>query len=215
MTRIFLVLLITLITDSTFGMSCEKFRSQFSDEQFQVLSKSYHYGLAYNMENTLTALAWTESSAGRFLGSGDPSYGVYQAYIPTVVNRLKLKHDPIVHNLLKVELKHNEAFYTAHAITEVLYWKERRDIWWNTWASYNGGYRYEHYYPQQYAKKIYERIKIINKCSHLFVMAPTLSLNSTTFILVAKYTGKLPNYSNLERFIDKHYFIGFVYNPII
>lgn len=215
MKQVMFTLLVLFNINQVFAQSCDSFRSQFSTKQFNVLSKSYHYGLAYDMENTLAALAWTESSAGLFLGSGDPAYGVYQAYIPTVVNRLNLKYDPIVHNLLKEELKNNEAFYTAHAISEVLFWKKRRDIWWNTWASYNGGYRYDKYYPQQYAKKIFSRIKVIKKCAHLFIMPPTETLNNQTFALVKKYTGEAADYSNLNKFIDKHYSMNFLYNPNI
>lgn len=190
----YLLVILILISSSTFANTCSKFRAKFSSAQFSTLTKSYHYGLRYDMERTLTALAWTESSAGLFLGSGDPSYGVYQAYLPTILNRLKLKYDPIVHNLLKDELKTNESFYTAHAISEILYWKERRVVWWSTWASYNGGYRYENDAPQRYAKKIYKRAKLIGKCSHLFVLKDKNSIDKKTFDLVKEYTGVSPEF---------------------
>jgi hypothetical protein len=192
MKYILLIIISMSIATNVFANTCSKFKSKFSSEQFSTLTKSYHYGLRYDMEQTLTALAWTESSAGLFLGSGDPSYGVYQAYLPTVINRLDLDYDPIIHNLLKHELKNNESFYTAHAITEILFWKKRRVLWWSTWASYNGGYRYENDAPQRYASKIYKRAILIGKCSHLFLLKDRNSIDKKTFELVKEYSGVSP-----------------------
>lgn len=110
------------------------------------------------MSKTLAALAWTESSAGGVVSSGDPSYGIYQAYLPTVLNRLKLKNDPIIYNLIKNKLINEESFSTAHAISELIFWKTRRTTWFSTGASYNGGYRHDSNLPQQYANKIYRRV---------------------------------------------------------
>lgn len=184
-----LTLCLILIASFSWGNSCSTFKSQFDKSQIKTLSKAYNYGLAYDMELTLTALAWTESSAGKQLGSGDPAFGVYQAYLPTILNRLKLSHDPIVTNHISSRLKKEEAFYTAHAISEILFWKERRNIWWNTWASYNGGYRFEKYMPQKYASKIHKRTKMIGQCRHLFSLMLFDNLDKKTFYLVKKYTG--------------------------
>jgi hypothetical protein len=186
-----LLLLLILWAPLSFGKSCSTFKSQFDEQQMQTLIKSYQYGLAYDMELTLTAMAWTESSAGKKLGSGDPAFGVYQAYLPTIRNRLNLPIDHIVTSHLSDRLKEDESFYTAHAITELLFWKKKRKIWWNVWASYNGGYRFDQYMPQKYALKIYQRTKEIHECRHLFEILPFEFnfLDSKTFALVKSYSG--------------------------
>ena len=135
------------------------------------------------------------------LGSGDPFSGVYRTYIPTAAKRLNLLLDPTTYKFIKNNLKTNEAFYTANSISEILFWRERRDVLWDVWASYNGGYGYESYKPQQYAKKVYEKFKIINKCKHLFVLSPMDKIDIHTFKLVEEFTGTPANLKYLINFI--------------
>jgi hypothetical protein len=140
---------------------------RLSREQVDVLKRSYHYGSAFDMGYSLAAIAWKESSAGKYpINVNDPSFGVHHIYITTAASRANIKGVEI--NKLALALINDEKLSASFAIKELLFWqqalkKEDRN-WKNVWAAYNGGYSYKEDAPQEYSKDIQKKIKWLKTC---------------------------------------------------
>lgn len=128
-----------------------------------VLVKTLKRAEAFDMQWTMTAIAWRESHFGRNLvGRTTPDYGVFQINIVSFKRRYAehLKVFPLSDESIIEILKNDYNLGFVAALAELEYWKSvRGDNWFEIWASYNGGHKM--YKP--YAKMIKQRIKVLKK----------------------------------------------------
>lgn len=115
-----------------------------SYEKREVLFKIYEDGKKFDLQWTLTAIAWQESSFGKYLvNPNSQDYGIFQINLRIYKNRYKYEIEQANVNdniLIKMLTQHYGIGLTA-AIAELQFWKEvRGDHRWNQiWASYNDG----------------------------------------------------------------------------
>lgn len=156
---------LVLLNFSVQAHSKDKCNVEFSSSQISVLKKSAVYGDLYDMKYTLPAIAWKESSAGKYLvNPADPSFGHFQILIDSAASRENITNiDDKVKLALKI--KHSLELGASFAIRELLYWKKvHKGNWDRIWASYNGGFNYKKRMPREYALDIKEKIKYLKKC---------------------------------------------------
>lgn len=126
----------------------------FSDKQIENIISAYIWGLPYNLEYILPAIAWQESCAGLYkVNLYDPSAGLFHLYIPSVMARHSdLKDDKYNRNKIAQMLINDDKFAASEAISELLFWKnyyKENDEWRNynkdkfIIMSYNRGSRWQ------------------------------------------------------------------------
>ena len=146
-------------------MQCE-----FSKEQVKVLKYAYKRGKPHDLQWTLAAIAWQESSAGvKLKNPKADSYGIFGSLLTTVEARLKDKE--FTQSLSKVPLnrkqtvfllKNDWEFASDFAIVELTYWKDRRsDNHRQTVASYFGGNKPNTKAAQRYADTLGKKIQYL------------------------------------------------------
>lgn len=138
-----------------------------TDEQFSVVHRSYEIGEPHNLGYSLAAIVWQESSAGEYLVNSDErSYGPYQINLKTAMNRLdeqenftKQQKNRLASNLMRLE------YSSLFAIKELQYWLSiHGNDWSKVWASYNGGWSYDHAKPKLYSLEIASKIRKLKNC---------------------------------------------------
>lgn len=115
-----------------------------TDEQWQVLQLAYDTGAPYNLGNTMAAIAWTESTAGKYrVNPESKDYGVMQNNIKTASIRRGVEgYYPI--RALMTELVVNDQLSIDLALEELLYWDQHTDSWASMVSAYNNGWAYKH-----------------------------------------------------------------------
>jgi len=147
---------------STDTFVCEK----LDDSQVATIASAYMFGQKFDMGNSLSAIAWQESLAGKWkirLGR-NASFGVYHINIKTAMKRLHKKDTHFMRGIVAQHLVDNDNLSAKLAVEELKYWKKvRHSNWHKVWASYNNGYHYTKQ-AKQYALNIAAIIKKIKKC---------------------------------------------------
>lgn len=174
-------------------VTCDVFDTMVQS-QVQVLEDSYTYGLDYDYEWILPAIAWKESSAGLDTYRPDirgGSHGVYQALLDNVLWRefemrlepklddngepLAVKAPQIFIDWTIIQLQNNQAFAAKHAILELQFWHARSDTDWLMLTKYNGGYAGPKINDAKvYANKVLHYRKLLKTCkkSPLYGLSP-------------------------------------------
>jgi hypothetical protein len=144
----------------------EKEFKNMSFKQKQLLVKVFVIGKHFDLENTLTAIAWKESQAGLIpINVADPSCGVFHNMLSSVSRRHNNQYNTSYkRNWLCTKLITDLDFASSEAISELLYWKNyHKNNWNNIWGSYNAGFNYDSTVGKAYSKDILNRIKVIKK----------------------------------------------------
>lgn len=139
----------------------------FTDEQLKVLQYAHDRGKPYDLQWTLTAIAWQESSAGlKMKNPKADSYGIFGSLLTTVEARLKdkefsdsLSKVPLNRKQTVFLLKHDWEFASDFALAELLYWQDRHDgNHRKTISSYFGGNKPNTKAARNYAKRLNDKI---------------------------------------------------------
>ena len=117
--------------------------NHLSDSQQEVLLRTFLKGKEYNLEYTLTAIAWQESKFGKYMVNlSDPSFGVFHNLIKSVQKRHranKWNTDRLAERLL---FDYNFSF--NEALEELTFWKKvykgQTRAWSKIVSSYNSGW---------------------------------------------------------------------------
>lgn len=139
-----------------------------SKEQDKILRDAHKYGEPYDLSWSLMAIVWKESRAGKWnINLQDPSVCPFMININTAIRRTELKDTGFNRNVLAQELMDDFRLCTAHAVTELTYWRAKYgNNWRQIWSSYNGGYNNSSPAAQKYAQDIVDiikRLKVIYK----------------------------------------------------
>lgn len=160
------LLLTLLLTVSLYGDKLLNELKNLSPDQKAVLYKTFEKGKALDLHYTLTAIAWQESSFGKFkIGRWSADYGVFQINIRTWKSRYskEIKQYGLTNEKIKKYLvEHYDLGFVA-AVDEILFWKTVHGNNWNKiWASYNDGTHISAK-GHKYSKLIGKKVRAIKK----------------------------------------------------
>lgn len=207
MKKVVIFITVIMISASVLASeSCSKFEAKFNENQKRILSHAYAYGKPYDLEYSMAAIAWEESSAGEILlNYKDPAAGIYQNYAATALKRENRKVNHANKSAILLELATDEIKSTAHGISELLHWANTRKNWKDVWASYNSGKNYKERVPKEYAERIHGRIKQLKKCNSILKVNSIAELNLEVFKKVKELSGEEPrkdilkSWKNIEK----------------
>lgn len=149
----------------------------FTQDQIKVLQFAHDKGKPYDLQWTLAAIAWQESSAGlKHKNPKADSYGIFGSLLTTVEARLKdkefadsLRKVPLNRKQTIFLLKHDWEFSSEFALAELTYWQDRhKNDHRKTVSSYFGGNRPNTTAAKGYAKSLNEKIRFLKQtgCIH-------------------------------------------------
>lgn len=149
----------------------------FTKDQVTALQYAHDKGKQHDLQWTLAAIAWQESSAGQVLKHPKAhSYGVFGNWLPTVEARLKDKE--FAESLGKVPLNRSQTIFLLQndwefsadlALVELNYWKQRHNgNHHKTISSYFGGNKPNTPAAKSYAKRLEGKIRYLKQtgCIH-------------------------------------------------
>ena len=178
-----------------------------TDNQWDVLQQAYDTGAPHDLGNTMAAIAWTESTAGKYkVNTHSKDFGVMQNNIKTAVARRNVQGRYATKELI-TQLVVNDQLSIDLALEELLYWKTHTDSWANMVSAYNNGWAYKH--GTVYLEEISKSTRLMMKCAqldHMFNEEQAMneeavgdlvaSFNNDTMSLepkvVGSYSGNLP-----------------------
>ena len=140
-------ILITLLASLSFTVQANQCDAWLDTNQQHVVNRAYELGVKTDMGWSLAAIAFKESSAGKFLvNEVTKDYGVFGINIKTATRRtqkllggVSLTQEQIdgLSRHLTVDFNDGAMF----AILELKFWiKVHGDDWKKVWSGYNGGY---------------------------------------------------------------------------
>lgn len=143
--------------------------AKLTDEQKEVIYRSYRAGRQQKAGQALAAIAWKESSAGKQTinvnNNGSWDCGLYGVNTSSVLNRAGEKISSSNRGLVCTKLIRDDSYAFSKAMEELKHWEKywgkmpqsKKNLY--VWGSYHGGTRSN----MDYAKDIEARIKVINK----------------------------------------------------
>ena len=178
-----------------------------TDDQWDVLQQAYNTGEPYDLGNTMAAIAWTESTAGKYkVNLKSKDFGVMQNHIKTAVARRNVK-GYYETNALITQLVVDDQLSMDLALEELLYWDKHTDSWANMVSAYNNGWQYKH--ATLYLDEIRKSTHMMINCGQFNMFNEeepmheeavgdlVASFNNNSLALepkiVGSYTGKLHN----------------------
>jgi hypothetical protein len=116
------------------------------------------------MAYSLAAIAWKESSAGKYMiNLQDPSAGVFHITINNALVYLKWKDTNFNRNRAAQLLIQDFQLAANFAMINLQFWKDQHGNNWNRiWASYNAGHSWKN--GRKYAKDIASKVRKIRLC---------------------------------------------------
>jgi len=158
-----LILILLSLSLSLYASSLKELNN-LTKEQYNNLIWVYKQGKKYDLELTLTAIAWQESKFGKYpINLSDPSGGLFHNLLGSVCCRLSLTSDQWNQSRVLERLINDKEFALQQAVAELhyweSYWKVRRStrIWSYMVMSYNGGHRGS----KKYLKEIKRKVRIL------------------------------------------------------
>lgn len=159
----------TLFGASTKSSNYNKYYKELenlSSEQIAILFDSYYHGKEHDLELTLAAIAWKESSFGKFkVNSKDGKYGSFSSYQIKLDTHAKANNiEEFAHIIEEAsKLLHDNDYAAQVAIKNLLYWKERRSTYSGMLASYNAGNKgLKNPKGRAYANDVKLRVKVLS-----------------------------------------------------
>lgn len=142
---------------------------QFSIDQLHTMQIAYDVGEPYDLGYTMAAITLHESHAGEVLVGINKGrhndYGMMMINVASAASRLEINNH-YKRNILASRLVTDKKFNAQMALTELLYWQERRSSWKGVVAGYNAGYNKEHGL-KHYVPHIEEALSTIKRCVKL------------------------------------------------
>ncbi|CAM2921325.1 hypothetical protein [Helicobacter felis] len=97
---------------------------KFSDKQKDIIVYAYRYGFKQELGYEMAAIAWKESCAGMYrVNFGDPSAGIYHAYIPAVIKLYNERDTRFMQNVYGDMLIRDRAFASKVALDMLVSWR--------------------------------------------------------------------------------------------
>ena len=168
--------MIAMITASLYGNALDRELDRLTECQQDILFKTYRLASEYNLQWTMTAIAWQESRFGKnMIGRTTPDFGVFQISLKSFKARYKkvLKDDKVTEvQMVRMLLEDYDLNFTA-SLAEIKYWQHRHNNNYSKiWASYNGGHKGNPVYSAAIKKKIKALRRYIQR-NELAIMVPT------------------------------------------
>lgn len=137
-----------------------------TDQQIGVLHKAFQAGQVRDMSYSLAAIAWKESSGGRYLVNlQDPSAGVFMVSIDNAISYIKWKNTPFNRNRVAQLLIEDFELAAEFAMLNLQFWKDQYgENWRLIWRRYNGGYS-DSGASKAYSKDIARKVKTFTLCN--------------------------------------------------
>lgn len=160
-------LLLFILTINSQLYACEALESAGLDfDQKLVLRHSFEYGRPYDLSYSLAAIAWKESSGGRYrINLQDPAAGIHMITIKNALSYSGRKDTPFNRNKLAQELIENPNLSAGYSVINLNFWRSvYGNNWGLVWRSYNGGTSGSKA-SQEYAISIAEKVNVIRKCN--------------------------------------------------
>ncbi|MCK5536989.1 MAG: hypothetical protein KAI79_09190 [Bacteroidales bacterium] len=136
---------------------------RLSVSQQRVLARTYNTAKQYNLEYTMTAMAWNESRFGlKMENKRTKDYGVFGINLKSFKSRFghKLKGLNASDKAIKTALKESYELNFKSSLAEIRYWqKHRNGNWQLVVRSYNAGWNHSN--GKRYAKGIARHIRIL------------------------------------------------------
>ena len=136
---------------------------RLSVSQQRVLARTYNTAKQYNLEYTMTAMAWNESRFGlKMENKRTKDYGVFGINLKSFKRRFghKLEGLEVDDEAIKTALKESYELNFKSSLAEIRYWqKQRKGDWQLMVRSYNAGWNHEN--GKGYAKGIARHIRIL------------------------------------------------------
>jgi len=130
-------------------------------EQYNNLIWIYQQGKKYDLELSLTAIAWQESQFGKYpINLSDPSGGLFHNLLGSVCYRLNLAPNQWNQSRILERLISDKKFALQQAVAELYYWKNywkvrnKKYLWKRMISSYNGGHKGNIKYYKNIVKKV-------------------------------------------------------------
>lgn len=162
---------LALLALSSFGANASKCDLDWN--QVKTIERSVELGESTGVSQTLAAIAWVESKAGKYLvnkSSGD--YGVYQINLFWAKKRIeqltgaKMNYKQTLG--LRDKLMTDQGLNATHAIDNLMFWnKVHKGDWRKVVMSYNAGNNYAGKEGQAYLQKVRNAIIFLRKCGYV------------------------------------------------
>jgi len=137
----------------------------FTEGQVSIMYQAFQIGKQKDMSYSLAAIAWKESSAGKYMiNLQDPSAGVFHITMINALAYLKWENTNFNRNRAAQLLVEDFQLSAEFAMINLQFWKDHYgNNWHKIWASYNSGYNWSNgvEYSNDVASKI-QKIKLCN-----------------------------------------------------
>jgi len=156
---------------------------KLSSSQLNVLNKVYTKAKPFDLQLTMSAIAWQESHLGKYkVNLSDPSFGVFHNNIATVSNRHNIKGQWSKSRIAE-RLIEDFDFSFAEALAELQYWKsyykgKPRPLS-KAIMSYNCGFNIKRKACKVYLRSIKTRMNIVKSMFHQHKSRSTTHVNQS------------------------------------
>ena len=160
-----------LFTVSLYANSLETEFLNMSSKQHSIMSKANTSGSAFDLGETLSAVLWEESRAGKFkIAVDEAAYGVGQMRIITALGLYNMEDTRWNRNTMAHKLTFNDDF--AIKSSAVFLWELVQKYGWRGAVRYyNTGTSKVTISGERYRKRIWEKIKVIRKHKDMIMEA--------------------------------------------
>jgi hypothetical protein len=165
MKNLILATLLVVFSTSSQARQCPVLAYEgLTDNQMGVMYKAYQAGKEHDMAYSLAAIAWKESSAGKYMVNlQDPSAGAFHITINNALVYLKWEDTNFNRNRAAQLLIEDFQLAANFAMINLQFWKDQYGSnWTKIWASYNAGYNWKN--GVKYSQDIARKIKKIKLC---------------------------------------------------
>jgi hypothetical protein len=137
----------------------------FTESQVSIMYQAFQIGKQKDMSYSLAAIAWKESSAGKYMiNLQDPSAGVFHITMINALAYLKWENNNFNRNRAAQLLVEDFQLSAEFAMINLQFWKDLHgDNWFRIWQSYNAGHNYSN--GTDYANDIVTKIQKIKLCN--------------------------------------------------
>jgi len=160
------LLLIVNLQASKINQLADYLKYHLTPEQKIILHKTFNKAKDFDLQYTMTAIAWQESQFGKYLiNLSDPSFGVFHNHINSVARRHRIT-TKWGKSRLAEKLIQDFDFSFAEALAELKYWQNYHSQyrnWSKMVSSYNAGYKWNSKSAKKYLKSIRLRVRALKK----------------------------------------------------
>ena len=167
--KVTLLIVLSVLSQAAYSAAwdCPALRAQgFNNYQMAVAYNAFHEGKKKDMAYSLAAIAWKESSAGKFLRNpADPSAGVFHVTLDNALSYIKWQDTEENRKRVETLLIEDFTLSAEFAMINLQFWKDQYgQNWMLIWRRYNGGYT-DSEASKIYARDIARKVRVISKCN--------------------------------------------------